>query len=176
MIAFFSFLGLAAGLSRITRLPAACSPVAVATALIGVLYPAAALGCVKEAVTMLQALGVSSLAVLSFLYGRRRLWSSRTDWRTVVRRVIADIGSVPPAVILLLVSGCGLWLSASGAHFYLSDEFSHWGSAVKQILLTDRLPIAGSPLPFQAYPPGATLFDTFFLTFGHFQESGVLFG
>ncbi len=164
MIAFLSFLGLAAGLTRLTRLPFVWSPLATATALITVLTLAAALGWVKEAITILHGVGVITLAGLPVLYGWRRGWS-----------FLPGIGPVPPATVLFVIFGCGAWLITGDARFTLADEFSHWGTAVKQLLLTDSLPHADSPLLLRAYPPGATVFDAFFLIGTRFRESDILF-
>ena len=175
VLPFLSFLGLAVGLARVTGLPVSYSPLATATGLIVLLYSMAALGCVNEAITTLQSLGLMILAGLPLFFWRHREWSLSVDLGTAARTLSAGLGSAPPAFVLFLIFGCGAWIITGEARFSLSDEFSHWGPAVKQLLLTDHLPLADSPLLFRAYPPGATLFDAFFLVGSRFRENGVLF-
>ncbi len=182
MIAFLSFVGLAAGLSWLTRLPIACSPVAVAAGLVGLLYPAAAIGQVHQAIMLLQAAGLLILAGSLLVYGRRLASPAPMALGTLVRRIGADLRSAPPALILFLIFAGSLWLASRGTRFYLSDEFSHWGSAVKALILTNGLPNAGTELHYWLYPPGAALFDAFFLAGSPFsggsppfREDDVLF-
>ena len=43
------------------------------------------------------------------------------------------------------------------------DEFSHWGSVVKSMFLTNGLSVKeGSSLMFKSYPPAISIFEYFF--------------
>ncbi len=175
MIAFLSFVGLAAGLSWVTRLPIACSPMTVAVGLVGLLYPAAAIGHVHQAILLLQTVGLLILLGWLLAYGRRLASSMPMAFRTLVRQVGADLRSAPPALILFLVFAGSLWLASRGAQFYLSDEFSHWGAAVKALILTNGLPNASTELHYWLYPPGAALFDVFFQAESPFSSGSLPF-
>lgn len=57
--------------------------------------------------------------------------------------------------------------------FYLYDEFSHWGIFLKEMLATDALWGSDSSAMVLRYPPGAPLWQYFFLRFTGFSEGNA---
>ncbi len=54
--------------------------------------------------------------------------------------------------------------------FHLSDEFSHWGTVIKEICTIKSLPDARTVIDYKEYPPAAALFAYFFLFATGFSE------
>ena len=57
--------------------------------------------------------------------------------------------------------------------FYLYDEFSHWGIYLKEMLATNALWGSDSSAMVLRYPPGAPLWQYFFLRFTGFTEGNA---
>lgn len=65
--------------------------------------------------------------------------------------------SLTPGVCLVLALTLVYNLAFGQASMQWWDEFSHWGTAARNMLLTHRLPDPQGAIMFQEYPPGAAL-------------------
>lgn len=78
---------------------------------------------------------------------------------------------LPLGILLFL---CSLFaLLHHDATFYLYDEFSHWGVFLKELLAKDILWSADSNAMVLRYPPGAPLWQYFFLRFSFSSEANA---
>lgn len=78
---------------------------------------------------------------------------------------------VPLSVFLVL---CGVFaLLHNGNTFYLYDEFSHWGIFLKEMLASDAVWDSDSRAMVLRYPPGAPLWQYFFLRLTGFTEGNA---
>lgn len=78
---------------------------------------------------------------------------------------------VPLGVFLAL---CGVFaLLHNGNSFYLYDEFAHWGIFLKEMLAGDAVWDSDSRAMVLRYPPGAPLWQYFFLRFTGFTEGNA---
>jgi hypothetical protein len=66
-----------------------------------------------------------------------------------------------PGVSLVLASGFAFHLAFGQASLQWWDEFSHWGVAARNLLLTHSLPSPQGAIMYQEYPPGAALLEYF---------------
>ena len=78
---------------------------------------------------------------------------------------------VPLGVLLVLCSVFALL--HSGNSFYLYDEFAHWGIFLKEMLAGDAVWDSDSRAMVLRYPPGAPLWQYFFLRFTGFTEGNA---
>ncbi len=78
---------------------------------------------------------------------------------------------VPLGVFLILCIVFALFHHANT--FYLYDEFAHWGIFLKEMLAGDAVWGSESTAMVLRYPPGAPLWQYFFLRFTGFTESGA---
>jgi hypothetical protein len=63
----------------------------------------------------------------------------------------------------------------NGNSFYLYDEFAHWGIFLKEMLAADAVWGSDSRAMVLRYPPGAPLWQYFFLRFTGFSEGSAYF-
>jgi hypothetical protein len=154
------FLSLLPALLRWTRLPAWAIPATAVAVVIGWLYAAGLLTLLNEGRWLLMALAPPAGIAGAVLLVRRGDWRSRVPH---------------PGLVFFVIGSVGAWWVTAGDHLHFWDEFSHWGTAVKAMSLTDGLPKKDTALIFKAYPPAATLFDYFFArAAGGVDESGIL--
>ncbi len=86
------------------------------------------------------------------------------------------VGSNKLSLILIFLLGIFLFIVIQGRHLIMYDDFSHWGTIIKEMSLTNRLPDSSSEIIiFQAYPPGSALFVYFINKFIGFTEGRMLF-
>ncbi len=79
-----------------------------------------------------------------------------------------------PTPLGVLVTLCALFaILHHQASFYLYDEFSHWGIFLKEMLASDAVWGSDSNAMVLRYPPGAPLWQYFFLRFTGFTEGGA---
>lgn len=69
-------------------------------------------------------------------------------------------------ILLIFIS----WLKLKHAVFIGWDEFSHWGLALKSMVIYNKLPDLSSHIHYPDYPPGATLYNYLFMNNIHFHE------
>jgi hypothetical protein len=103
-------------------------------------------------------------------------------WRTPRSAIRATL--FVPAPFILVISAVILFVLTRNILLIYWDEFSHWGSIVKVLLATNRLPISeGIPwqedpvtIIFSQYPPGDALFQYFISRPFAFAEGNLIFG
>jgi len=165
LLPFFSIVGIAALLQVISRRSMAiCIFVAVALTT-DLLYLAGLCGClllVSRAVLFAGLLAFPVAAIVAVL---------KHQQRALARAFLSPGFAVFSAAALVFRTGY------SNLTYHWWDEFSHWGRAVRELLLTDALPARRTVLLFQDYPPGAPLFEYFILRHtGTYSEAAVYFG
>ena len=79
--------------------------------------------------------------------------------------------SVPLGIFLILC--CLFALLHNSNSFYLYDEFAHWGIFLKEMLASDAVWDSDSRAMVLRYPPGAPLWQYFFLRFSGFTEGNA---
>lgn len=84
-----------------------------------------------------------------------------------------------PLTLLFLIFLIGTFFYTRGTFFHLWDEFSHWGLAYKNLIITNRLPGENSAVFIFNYPPGTTLFQYYveniiglWQKISHFESNG----
>lgn len=140
-------LGYATAVSAFSRIPNAFIPVVVTTSVTLFVFCGGMFGCLDGAVFMAHLGGVLSFACAVAL---RRC-------RNVLRGIIRDPGiaffSIGVMVVFLLLS------NAMHGHY---DEFSHWGTIVKDMFDSHSFPADGSTVSrvgyFVNYPPATASF------------------
>ncbi len=78
-----------------------------------------------------------------------------------------------PSIVVFLLFSMALWFKFRHATYVYWDEFSHWGTATKEMFWTRALPKADTALFYKDYPPGAALFDNFILNATGYSESNA---
>lgn len=68
-----------------------------------------------------------------------------------------------PGIVIFLFAFLLGYLALHGAYYRDWDEFSHWGLASKEMLLTNSFARPDGAVQFLDYPPGIGLFHYFFL-------------
>jgi hypothetical protein len=68
-----------------------------------------------------------------------------------------------------------LFLFTRPMHFWAWDEFSHWGTFIKELSIKDRLPTGTYCTVVPRYIPGIPLFEYFFTTFLGYAEGHAYF-
>ncbi len=66
-----------------------------------------------------------------------------------------------PTWLVLLAGLAGLVLLLRGEVYTNSDEYSHWGTMVREMITVDGLPDASTVIDYKEYPPAAALFMYF---------------
>ena len=85
-------------------------------------------------------------------------------------------GVLSPGLIGYLIL-CVIAVRVSNALFCQWDEFSHWGTVVKDMFFSKRLGIyPDSVSTYKTYPPGAALWELYFASyFGEWKDWPVIF-
>lgn len=93
------------------------------------------------------------------------------------QRKIPDVFTrlLTPGFVLFLVVILAAWFRMHGQVFLEWDDFSHWGLAIKDIVLNGALPASDSLVTFKDYPPGSTLFQYFMGVPVGYCEGNALF-
>lgn len=68
-----------------------------------------------------------------------------------------------------------LFLFTRPMHFWAWDEFSHWGTFIKELSIKDKLPTGTYCTVVPRYIPGISLFEYFFVTFLGYAEGHAYF-
>ncbi|HME26121.1 MAG TPA: hypothetical protein VKI44_33135 [Acetobacteraceae bacterium] len=152
-----SILGFAFALREALRLPLALTLLPASAVVVLILLAGSLAGLLHEAGFLALLTGLTLLI-----------------WRGFP--VLRDGGWRDPAFAAFLAVALGLYLYLRPLELIFWDEFSHWGTFTKFLLLTDRLPRVLGEVIFIAYPPGLGLFS-YFITRGFgFDEGFLLFG
>lgn len=82
--------------------------------------------------------------------------------------------ALPPLPLVILTVLCSLFVIFHyDANFYLYDEFSHWGVFLKEMLAGNALWGSDSNAMVLRYPPGAPVWQYFFVRFTEFTEGNA---
>lgn len=102
--------------------------------------------------------GVYAVIALSCL-----MWISsiilffRKDKKEIIHNIVT------PGMIIFGILTIVMFVFERGKMLVEWDEFSHWGSVVKSMFLTNGLSVKeGSSLMFKSYPPAISIFEYFF--------------
>ena len=83
--------------------------------------------------------------------------SSKKDKKEIIHNIIT------PGMIIFGILTIIIFIFERGRMIAEWDEFSHWGSVVKSMFLTNGLSVKeGSSLMFKSYPPAISIFEYFF--------------
>ena len=78
-----------------------------------------------------------------------------------LKEIIHNI--ITPGMIIFGILTIIIFIFERGRMIAEWDEFSHWGSVVKSMFLTNGLSVKeGSSLMFKSYPPAISIFEYFF--------------
>ena len=135
--------------------PAASVPLALFSAIIGVLYVAALANVLRPAAYIIVAGGVLLLAI---------------RWSAIVPSSRASSAGLQ--VIVGIAAFATLAWHLRNAPFISWDVFSHWGLVTKELATTHALSTSGSAVLFLDYPPGSALF-AYFVMLGGFSEGAA---
>lgn len=98
-------------------------------------------------------------------------------WHLTKKKIKAAFQQKPAvigAVFALLLTAYAV-VHLKGARLTYYDDFSHWGTIVKEMLIYNRLPNAQSAaISFKSYPPGSALFIYFVSLMTGASESKML--
>ena len=129
---------------------------------IAVLYGFSLAGAPVAGYQVVRAIGVLAFIVCGILL--------------LAKRETREYVLTPGCVAFILVAFVAWW-GHRGQMYIYQDEFSHWGRACNQLYKLQKLPHGepGGILSFHSYPPGSTLFYTFWCWLGGaFSEGGTL--
>ena len=87
---------------------------------------------------------------------------------------VKDTGHLTPGLLFFIFACCAHYLLTRNGAFRQWDEFSHWGTIIKQISEVGSL-YRNQNLYFQDYPPGVAIFADFMQMPGPFTEANALF-
>jgi hypothetical protein len=140
LILCFSIFGYVLFFHKQQRIKLAFAPaMSVSFIMLGV-FLSGLLGVLEWGVCLLLLLGVALLIWML-------LKKTPTGWKKLLTN---------PALIFLTLSGVLLFLRFQNRVLYSYDDFSHWGTIVKSMLINNSFPSsANSFLIFQSYPPGS---------------------
>ena len=85
-----------------------------------------------------------------------------------------DVGYLTPGLLFFIAACCAHYALTRHGAFRQWDEFSHWGTIIKQISEVGSL-YRNQNLYFQDYPPGVAIFANFMQMPGPFTEANALF-
>jgi len=89
--------------------------------------------------------------------------------------LVFNRGNIDIGTIFVLVAFCYFIVLYRGAHLVSYDDFSHWGTVVKEMLAFNRLPNSQSAvITFKTYPLGSSLFLYYFCRIVGTTESKML--
>ena len=101
---------------------------------------------------------INSMILLFSMYAAIAFWKSK-DKRQRVKAVLS------PGLLGYLIL-CAAAFRVSHALFSQWDEFSHWGTVVKDMFFSKRLSIyPDSVSTYRSYPPGAALWELYFISY-----------
>ncbi len=140
-----AIFGVAAAVRRLTGGSANRCLMAAGGGIVSLLYVAALGGQVRAGTVCLLAGGTA--AAVGVLAGA----IFEEGCRKSVRAFLT------PGPVALAVGMVVYWQVCAGAQLRFWDEFSHWGPAAKELIYTHHLPVEGTCLDFQDYPPGTAL-------------------
>ena len=163
LLAVLSILGWAALVCSVTAADLSLCIFATVSGVAGLLYIAGLAGQLSVAAHALFYLGLAAGAATAVTAAMGR--GNRNLWRAFLA----------PGPALFIVGSAAVWLCYNAHTFAWWDEFSHWGSAAKELALTNALRTNGSSLAYQDYPPGSALFYYFFFANGRFDEGVASF-
>jgi hypothetical protein len=133
-LAVLSILGFASALREALRLPLALTLLPASAVVVLILLAGSLVWRLHEAWLLALLTGLTLLI-----------------WRGFP--ALRDGGWRDPAFAAFLPVALGLYLYLRPLELIFSDEFSHWGTFTKFLLLTDRLPRVLGEVIFIAYPP-----------------------
>lgn len=79
-----------------------------------------------------------------------------------------------PGIVLYVLYTVFQWALFHNAGYFLWDEFSHWGLAVKELIVRDRLWTSDGNVTFSHYPPVATAWHYFVTRNTQYSEAAAL--
>jgi hypothetical protein len=158
LLSLIAFLGLAAGLARVARLPIAVVPAVAMSLIICALYLASLVGALRAAGLVLHAAGL--LLVLGEVVALAR------------NRVLPAY--VQSAIVIPLLCSLFLWWRLHDVSLIEWDDFATWALVSKEILARDRVTDASSLMMVKEYPPATNLFHYFVLRLSDFHEGKLL--
>ena len=87
------------------------------------------------------------------------------------------LNTLSPGIVLFLLALLTGYLALQDARYRNWDEFSHWGLASKEMLITDSFAMPDGAVQFIDYPPGINLFHYFTVSNSHMEtEAGTYVG
>lgn len=113
--------------------------------------------------TILVSIGIWAVCWRKGMLQRQQILEHLGEWRR-------SLAVILPMLVLILLMTEGLELSHT-------DEYSHWGTAVKDMVLSNELYCSpDSHTDFKDYMPGISLFEYFFCVFGRFRSQNIFRG
>lgn len=132
------------------------SPAIAASVIICFMFFAGLLNLMPEAVMTLYISGIAYL--IKYLWD---VLSRKKGLGTLLR----------PATIFIIVCCALSVLCFKDVIFHIWDEFSHWGTVMKEVVRVQGLPDARTVIDYKEYPPAAAVFGYFFMFATGFSES-----
>ena len=166
LLLLIAFIALAHLLCRVFQLPLQSGPAVTASLIILCLYAADFFGALNYTAWALHIIGYLYLCFLICEYFFKRPTTSLAHW---LFRKNGD------SLILFALLGSGLYPLVANAAFSSWDEFSHWGTVIRAIFEAETFHFDVTPLYFQDYPPGISLFAYYVLIFTGYAEGNVFF-
>jgi hypothetical protein len=77
--------------------------------------------------------------------------------------------------LILLIFAFALFLITRPMYYWEWDEFSHWGTYIKELSIKNQLPLSDFCTTVPRYIPGITLFEYFFAKFLGYKEGHAYF-
>lgn len=146
--------GLIVGWRRVVGGSAGSATIHAVAMMILVMYAAALVGLLREATLLLMAVGTISL--VDYV---SRLWRRKESVRD----------DLP--IIVLLVLAVLTWICHRGGFLLFYDEYSHWGIFLREMVYLDGFWGGDTSAIHPRYPPGATLWQYFFVRFTDDRDS-----
>jgi len=135
-----SMFGYVLFLNKKCRIDLAFAPALSVSFILVAVFLSGIVGILSWIVYVLLALGAA-------LFVWMLVQKPATNWKAILTN---------PALIFLTVCAIYLFIRFNNRVLYSYDDFSHWGTIVKTMLLSNALPNAdNSFLMFQSYPPGS---------------------
>ena len=79
------------------------------------------------------------------------------------------------AYMILLILAVVLFLITRPMYYWEWDEFSHWGTFIKELSIKNQLPLSNFCTTVPRYIPGITLIEYFFIKFLGYKEGHAYF-
>lgn len=143
----------------------AIAPAAVVGLIIGVLFLADFADCLRPTSLAFSVVGFGAAChgMFAFLHKQKKL-----------SQLLFSRLTVPMWGTVLLLFFL-LYAVNRQKMFYQWDEFSHWGTVIRMLFISNTFHFDPNPLYFQDYPPGIALFTYFILTILGYSEGGAYF-